>query len=46
MHGPAEMTFGLKATGEAGYEAAAVARAGGEATYTITLTWKRETEKA
>ncbi len=34
-----EVTFGLKATAEAGYPA--VAKAGGEANYTITLTWAR-----
>ncbi len=38
----AEIAFGLKVTGEAGYAAAAVAKAGGEATYTVTLTWRRE----
>ncbi len=38
----AEIAFSLKATGEAGYAAAAVAKAGGEATYTVTLTWRRE----
>ena len=35
-----EMTFGLKATGEAGNFA--VAKAGAEANYTVKLTWKRE----
>jgi hypothetical protein len=34
-----EATFGLKATAEAGN--AAVAKAGGEVNYTITLTWER-----
>ncbi|RMF28040.1 MAG: hypothetical protein D6759_16575 [Chloroflexi bacterium] len=39
---PAEaaITFGLKATAEAGYSA--IAKAGGEATYTVILTWRRE----
>ena len=37
-----EITFGLKATGEVGN--VAVARGVGEANYTITLTWKRETK--
>jgi hypothetical protein len=35
-----EMTFGLKATGEVGNFA--VAKAGAEANYTVTMTWKRE----
>jgi hypothetical protein len=35
-----EVTFGLKATGEVGNFA--VAKAGAEANYTVTLTWKRE----
>src|SRR5206468_3597560 len=34
-----EVTFGLKATGEVGN--AAIAKATGEANYTIKLTWKR-----
>ena len=34
-----EITFGLKATGEVGN--IAVARGGGEANYTVKLTWKR-----
>ena len=34
-----EVTFGLKATGEVGN--AAIAKATGEANYTVTLTWKR-----
>ncbi len=34
-----EVTFALKATGEVGNTT--VARGGGEANYTITLTWKR-----
>lgn len=38
-----EVTFGLKATGELGNFA--VARAGAEANYTVTLKWKRETEQ-
>jgi hypothetical protein len=38
-----EVTFGLKATGELGNFA--VAKAGAEASYTITLTWKREAEQ-
>jgi len=37
-----EITFGLKATGEVGN--VAIARGVGEANYTITLTWKRETK--
>jgi hypothetical protein len=36
-----EVTFGLKATGELGNFA--VAKAGAEASYTVTLKWKRET---
>ena len=35
-----EVTFGLKATGEVGNFA--VAKAATEASYTVTLTWKRE----
>jgi len=35
-----EVTFGLKATGELGNFA--VAKAGAEANYVITMTWKRE----
>lgn len=35
-----EVTFGLKATGEAGNFA--VAKVGAEANYTVTLKWKRE----
>jgi hypothetical protein len=38
-----EVTFGLKATGELGNFA--VAKAGAEASYTITLKWKREAEQ-
>ncbi len=38
----AEITFGLKITGEAGN--VAVGRVGGEANYMIRLTWKRETK--
>jgi len=38
----AELVFGIKAIGEAGY--AAVAKAGAESSYTVTLTWKREME--
>ncbi len=38
----AEITFGLKITGEIGN--VAVTKAGGEANYTIRLTWKRETK--
>ncbi len=38
----AELAFGIKAIGEAGYTA--VAKVGGDATYTVTLTWKRESE--
>lgn len=36
----AEITFGVKAAAEAGYSA--IAKASGESTYTVTLTWKRE----
>jgi Trypsin-co-occurring domain 1 len=36
----AEITFGLKITGEVGN--VAVGKAGGETNYTIRLTWKRE----
>jgi Trypsin-co-occurring domain 1 len=42
LPGEAEITFGLKITGEVGN--VAVAKAGGEANYTIRLTWKRETK--
>ena len=38
----AEITFGLKITGEVGN--IAVGKAGGETNYTIRLTWKRETK--
>jgi len=38
-----EVTFGLKAAGEAGNFA--VAKVGTEASYTVTLKWKRETER-
>jgi hypothetical protein len=38
-----EVSFGLKATGEVGNFA--VANVGAEASYTVTLTWKREEEK-
>jgi hypothetical protein len=38
-----EVSFGLKATGEVGNFA--VANVGAEASYTITLKWKREEEK-
>ncbi len=38
----AEITFGLKITGEAGN--VAVGKIGGEANYTIKLTWQRETK--
>jgi Trypsin-co-occurring domain 1 len=38
----AEITFGLKITGEVGN--VAVGKAGGETNYTIRLTWKRETK--
>ena len=37
-----EVTFGLKATGEAGNFA--IAKAGAEASYTVKLTWKRESK--
>ena len=39
----AEIAFGVNATAEAGYSA--VAKVGGEASYTVTLTWKREETK-
>jgi hypothetical protein len=38
-----EVSFGLKATGEIGNFA--VANVGAEASYTVTLKWKRETEQ-
>ncbi len=38
----AEITFGLKMTGEVGN--VAVGKAGGETNYTIRLTWKRESK--
>ena len=38
-----EVTFGLQATGEVGN--LAVAKVGTEASYTVTLKWKRETEQ-
>jgi hypothetical protein len=38
-----EVTFGLKATGELGNFA--VAKAGAEANYTVTLKWKREAKQ-
>lgn len=38
----AEITFGLKITGEVGN--VAVGKVGGETNYTIRLTWKRETK--
>jgi hypothetical protein len=38
-----EVTFGLKATGEVGN--IAIAKGGGEANFTIKLSWKREAEK-
>jgi len=38
-----EVTFGLKATGEFGNFA--VAKAGAEANYVITMTWKREQKR-
>jgi len=38
----AEITFGLKITGEVGN--VAVGKAGGETNYTIRLIWKRETK--
>lgn len=37
-----EVTFGLKATGEVGN--IAIAKGGGEANFTIKLSWKREAE--
>ncbi|MFQ5856205.1 MAG: CU044_2847 family protein [Anaerolineae bacterium] len=39
----AEITFGVKAAAEAGYSA--IAKASGESSYTVTLTWKREKAK-
>ena len=41
---PAEaaVSFGVKAAAEAGYSA--IAKASGESSYTVTLTWKREEE--
>ena len=38
-----EVSFGLKASGEVGNFA--VANVGAEASYTVTLTWKRDEEK-
>lgn len=38
-----EVTFGLKATGEVGNFA--IANVGAEASYTVTLRWKHETDK-
>jgi hypothetical protein len=38
-----EVAFGLKATGEVGNFA--IAKAGAEANYTVTMTWKREQTK-
>lgn len=38
----AEISFGVNAAAEAGYSA--VAKASGESSYTVTLTWKREEE--
>ena len=40
----AEISFGVNAAAEAGY--AAVGKAGGESSYTVTLTWKREKEES
>jgi hypothetical protein len=42
MPAEAAITFGLKVTGEMGN--VAVGQVGGEANYTVTLTWKRETK--
>lgn len=39
----AELTFGVNAAAEAGYSA--IAKASGESSYTIKLTWKQEKEK-
>lgn len=39
----AEISFGVNAAAEAGYSA--VAKASGESSYTVTLTWKREEEE-
>jgi hypothetical protein len=50
MHAPAdppaeaELMFGVNAAAEAGYSA--IAKASGESSYTVKLTWKRETEEA
>ncbi len=43
MPSEAAITFGLKVTGEMGN--IAVGQVGGEANYTVTLTWKRETKE-
>jgi hypothetical protein len=40
----AEICFGVNAAAEAGYSA--IAKASGESSYTVKLTWKRETEEA
>jgi hypothetical protein len=41
----AEISFGVNAVAEAGYSA--IGKAGGESSYTVKLTWKREeSEKA
>ena len=38
----AEITFGVNAAAELGYSA--IGKASGESSYTVKLTWKRETE--
>jgi len=40
----AEISFGVNAAVEAGYSA--IAKASRESNYTVTLTWKQETEEA
>ena len=41
-----EVKFGLKATGEAGNNMLAIAKAGVEANYEVTLKWKKPEKKA
>jgi len=40
----AEISFGVNAAAEAGYSA--VGKAGGESSYTVTLTWKRDKQES
>jgi len=40
----AEISLGVNATVEAGYSA--IGKASGQSNYTVTLTWKQETEEA